>query len=300
MAKAVNWIEAARLRTLPLAISGLALGNLLALSNGVHNPAITFFSILTAFFLQVLSNYANDYGDFVNGADNDERIGPKRAVQAGDISPNSMKRAIFILIFLSLLSGITLLWFSIAQVGLNNVLIVFAVGLLSIAAAVSYTATSKPYGYMGLGDLAVFIFFGLVAVNVCFFLQTGEIKAMVFMPAAAFGLLSTAVLNLNNIRDIETDKKAGKNTVAVALGLKKAVLYHHGLVIMAIALFALYAIFSYSVYYQYLFLAPTILLLWHLKKVNHCKTYSEFNPLLKELSLKSALLAISLGASLNI
>ncbi|MGB0431936.1 MAG: 1,4-dihydroxy-2-naphthoate octaprenyltransferase, partial [Bacteroidia bacterium] len=202
MSVAKNWIDAARPRTLPLALAGLALGNLLAFENNKFSILICVLSILTATFLQILSNFANDYGDFVNGADNDARIGPARAVQSGAISTKTMKTAIITTALLSLITGILLLWVSSKNVNLVWLLIMLASGLLAIAAAYKYTASKNPYGYKGYGDIAVFIFFGLLAVMGIYFLQTNSLNLTMLLPASAFGLLSTGVLNLNNMRDI--------------------------------------------------------------------------------------------------
>jgi len=295
MASVKDWISAARPRTLPLALAGLAIGNFVAAGNGSFQWSICSLSILTATLLQVLSNYANDYGDFVNGADNDDRIGPKRAVQSGVIGTRAMKIAIMLLAILSLISGIALLWFARHNVSLINLGIMLGLGLSAIAAAYKYTASKNPYGYKGLGDIAVFLFFGLLAVLGVYYLQTGTLALSAFLPALGFGALSTGVLNLNNMRDIENDEKAGKITIAVRLGLNRARVYHYILTGSGALFFALFALMNYSNWYQYLFLIPIALLISHCAKVHKRYTYEGFNPLLKELSLSSALLAISTG-----
>ena len=295
-----DWISAARPRTLPLAVSGLALGNFIAAFHGRHSWAITIGSILTATFLQILSNLANDYGDFVNGADNEERLGPERTVQSGKISISQMKAAIGLFIGLSLIAGIALLWFASEHVDILQLLMMLGLGLLAIGAAIKYTATKSPYGYKGFGDLAVFIFFGLLAVMGSYYLQTGVLDWSLLLPASGFGLLSTGVLNLNNLRDIENDEAVGKITIAVRLGLDQGKKYHFLLMALAAILFILFAFICYSVIYQYLFLIPLALLLGHSVKVQNRKTYAELNPLLKELALSSSLIAISFGIGLII
>lgn len=295
-----DWVSAARPRTLPLAVSGLALGNFIAAFYGQHSWVITIGSILTATFLQILSNLANDYGDFVNGADNEDRVGPERAVQSGRISIPVMRRAIGIFMALSLASGVVLLWAASNNVDLVQLLVMLAFGLLAIGAAIKYTATKSPYGYKGYGDLAVFIFFGLLAVMGSYYLQTGALPWTLLLPASGFGFLSTGVLNLNNLRDIENDKAVGKITIAVRLGLDRGKKYHFVLMAAAAVLFILFALICYSVIYQYLFLIPLALLLGHSVKVHKRKTYAEFNPLLKELALSSSLIAISFGIGLII
>lgn len=295
-----DWVSAARPRTLPLAVSGLALGNFIAAFHGAHSWAISIGSILTATFLQILSNLANDYGDYMNGADNADRLGPERAVQSGKISINTMKKAIALFVVLSLGSGIALLWLASDKINVLYLLVMLGLGVLAVGAAIKYTATDSPYGYKGLGDLAVFLFFGLLAVMGSFYLQTGMLTPELLLPASAFGFLSTGVLNLNNLRDIENDKAVGKITIAVRLGLQKGKKYHFLLIGAATLLFVLFAFICYSVFYQYLFLIPLTLLLGHSVKVHKRKTYAELNPLLKELALSSSLIAFSFGIGLII
>lgn len=295
MASAKHWISAARPRTLPLALSGLALGNFIAAGHDSFQWSICVFSILTATLLQVLSNYANDYGDYANGADNEDRIGPARAVQSGAISEGTMKKAIVLLSVLSLSSGILLLWSARHNVSISYLVLMLALGLLAIGAAYKYTASKNPYGYKGFGDIAVFLFFGLLAVMGVYYLQTGSMHFDAVLTAVAFGALSTGVLNLNNMRDIQNDKAVGKITIAVRLGLNNARRYHYLLVTIGASFFVLFAIMSYHYSYQYLFLIPTALLLTHCVKVHKRDSYEGFNPLLKELALSSALIAIASG-----
>lgn len=300
MAKIKLWIEAARPRTLPLALAGLAMGNLLAFKHNTFSWSVFIFSILTATFLQVLSNYANDYGDFKNGADNDDRIGPKRAVHSGDITEEQMFSAIVLFAILSLIFGVYLLYLASSVVNVMWLITMLVFGLASIAAAYKYTASKNPYGYKGFGDIAVFLFFGLLAVLGAYFLQTGKVDVIMLLPACAFGFLSTAVLNLNNMRDIENDANSGKITIAVRLGLKNAKNYHYALIALAAACFTIFCCIKYSMWYQFLFLTPLILLYLHFTKVKKRATYLEFNPLLKELALSSAFIAICLSIAYNI
>lgn len=294
------WIQAARPRTLPLALAGLALGNFIAAFYQTFSWAIALSTVATAFFLQVLSNFANDYGDFVNGADNDDRIGPARAVQSGAISAAQMKRAMVITSVLALLFGVLSLYYASQNVNILPLLLMLGLGFGAIWAAIKYTSSANPYGYKGYGDLAVFVFFGLLAVLGSFYLQSGEVKWLVALPAAGFGLFSTGVLNLNNMRDIVNDKAMGKITVAVRLGLAKAKFYHAILIIAGCFLFVIFAIESYTATWQFLFLIPIGFMILHLIKVNKRHNHAEFNPLLKELSLSSALLALTIGIGLII
>lgn len=207
-------------------------GAYLAKLHHCFNIVIFGLSCLTTVLLQVLSNIANDYGDAVNGADGNDRLGPQRAVSSGLISNDQMKMAIIIFVVLSLLSGVWLLWESFESFDIRFAFW-FIIGVLGILAAIKYTAGANPYGYRGFGDLSVFVFFGLVAVVGSFFLYHKSFHWHTLPLSMVFGLLSAAVLNVNNIRDIETDFKAGKNTLAVKLGKKSAIIYQISIIIIS-------------------------------------------------------------------
>lgn len=219
------WIEAARPRTLPLSLSGIILGGLLAKWKGDFNGIIFVLSCSTTILFQVLSNFANDYGDGVKGTDNKHRIGPQRAIQSGAISRKTMFTGIIITTILSLISAIALLWYSFIPGNWNDFFIFIGLGIASILAALFYTMGKKPYGYMGLGDLFVFIFFGWVAVLGSEYLYTHTLNWSTLLPASAVGLFSVAVLNLNNMRDIESDRMSGKYTFALRIGFQNAKYY---------------------------------------------------------------------------
>ncbi|MCO6564009.1 MAG: 1,4-dihydroxy-2-naphthoate octaprenyltransferase [Apibacter sp.] len=220
-----NWIEAARLRTLPLSLSGIILGGLLAKWKGDFDGIIFGLSCLTTILFQILSNFANDYGDGTKGTDNELRVGPSRAIQSGVITQHSMLRAIIITILLSLLSSVVLLWYTFIPNYKNQFFIFMGLGIACVLAAIFYTMGKKPYGYMGLGDVFVFIFFGLVSVLGSDFLYTKTFSWDNLLPASAIGLFSCAVLNLNNMRDIESDRVSNKKTLALRLGFQKAKYY---------------------------------------------------------------------------
>src|ERR671912_77318 len=226
------WLSAFRLRTLPLALSCIAMGGFLAASADAFRWDIFLLCILTTIFLQILSNLANDYGDSIHGADSLDRKGPSRAVQSGAISAHQMKVAVILFVILCLASGISLL---VVSFGWNwkAMLFFFGLGLLSILAAIAYTVGKKPYGYAGLGDLSVLIFFGLVGVMGSYYLFTNTISVFEIFPALSCGLFSIAVLNINNIRDIESDREAGKFSIPVRIGKDKAVIYHWILLLTA-------------------------------------------------------------------
>lgn len=225
-----NWISAARLRTLPLALASIGMGNLICLGHEAFRPWVCFLALLTTIFLQVLSNFANDLGDSDHGADHASRKGPSRAVQAGLISRMSMKKAVLLMTLFSLISGILLLWLAFEGNWIKSIPL-FAAGLLSIAAAWFYTNGKKPYGYLALGDVAVFLFFGMLAVLGMAWLQLQEFRPAFLLPACASGCWSVAVMNLNNMRDLESDAAAGKRSVPMLLGVKGARIYHTILVL---------------------------------------------------------------------
>jgi 1,4-dihydroxy-2-naphthoate octaprenyltransferase len=225
MSKIKAWLISFRLRTLPLALSCIFMGSFIALSYHSFRWNTLIWASTTTLFLQILSNLANDYGDAVSGADNDQRLGPKRMIQSGTITLNEMRKAILILALLALTSGLILLITTFQEASLTLVLFL-VMGIAAIGAAIRYTVGKNPYGYRGLGDLYVFIFFGLLGVTGTFYLHAGTWDWPVLLPASAIGLFSTGVLNLNNIRDIESDKKSNKRTMAVLLGKEKAAWYH--------------------------------------------------------------------------
>ncbi len=218
-----------RLRTLPLALSTIFMGSFLAADSESFRLPVLFWASLTTLFLQILSNLANDYGDAVSGADNEERQGPQRMIQQGIISLKQMKRAVFITSFLALISGLILIYISLRGDHLYA-FVFFLMGMGAIGAAIRYTVGQNPYGYRGLGDFYVFLFFGLMGVGGTYFLHTGHWSWPVMLPATAVGLFSTGVLNLNNIRDIESDKNSGKKTLPVMMGRTKAAWYHFTLI----------------------------------------------------------------------
>lgn len=222
------WVWAVRPRTLPLAAAAIILGYGLAAMHGYSRPDVFGLALLTALLLQVLSNLANDYGDAASGADTDERVGPARMVGSGLATPQQMFRAVILAVALALLSGVALV--CVAAWGRWAVFGGFvALGAASVAAAVAYTMGKRPYGYIGLGDVMAGLFFGPVPVIGCVVLCGSPVVPAMWLPALAAGLCSTAVLNVNNMRDIETDRLSGKMTVAARLGVENARLYHAAL-----------------------------------------------------------------------
>lgn len=251
------WVSAFRLRTLPLSFSLVIMGTSVAIGGRGTSLYLLLFTLTTTLFLQVLSNLSNDYGDSVRGVDGEGRVGPCRAIQSGEITPSQMKVAIVVFAVLSLISGIGLLGVAYGHVGLAPVVALLAVGLLCIVAAITYTVGKHPYGYAGLGDLSVFVFFGLVGVGGTYFLQKGCLDAKIVLPAISVGLLSCGVLNMNNMRDVDNDARMGKRTIPTIIGIRNAARYQCGLMVLATVGIASH-ITIYGIAPQYLSLIAAI------------------------------------------
>ena len=292
------WIEAFRLRTLPLALSNTIIGSCLAAADEKFRWPIFGLAALTTVMLQIMSNMANDYGDFVNGKDTAERIGPKRMVQSGEITPRIMLRGIILIGILCAVSGVSLIVIGTEGIPVTNMLLFGVLGLAAITAAIKYTVGKNPYGYRGLGDIFVFIFFGLVGVIGTYFLHTQTFRWDLLLPASAIGMLSTGVLNMNNMRDYEADKNAGKTTIVVSMGVKKAAYYHLFLVGGAVLLAILYTLLNYHAAWQWLFVLSFPILFLNLKKVYTYKNALELYPELPRLSMASLVFALTFGIGL--
>jgi 1,4-dihydroxy-2-naphthoate octaprenyltransferase len=287
------WIDAMRPRTLPLAIASIVMGSALAASRPPFSWAITLLAITTAVLLQILSNLANDYGDWQHGADSTQREGPQRAVQSGAISSRKMLLAVGISVSLSILCGIALLWVAFGPQARQFFFVFVLIGAAAILAAIGYTAGLRPYGYAGLGDLAVLIFFGWVAVMGTYFLQTKRLDWDILLPATSCGLLAVAVLNINNIRDRRSDQLAGKNTIPVRLGLQPARIYHWVLLITAVVLAVAYVLLNFRSPWQFLFILTIPLLIRNGVLVWRTSSPQQLNPLLKQLSITTLLFVLS-------
>ena len=295
-----KWIAAFRLKTLPLALSNTIMGSALAAGEDKFRWSIFGLAALTTILLQIMSNMANDYGDFVNCKDTAERIGPKRMVQSGEITPKTMLRGIIIIGIFTAISGLTLILVGTAGIDITNILIFGVLGIAAIVAAIKYTVGKNPYGYRGLGDIFVFIFFGLVGVIGTYFLHAQSFSWDLLLPASAMGFLSTGVLNMNNLRDYEADKNANKKTIVVAMGPQRAKFYHLFLVGGAILLAIIYTIINYSSPWQWLFVISLPVLFLNLKIVFSYKNSIELYPELGKLSMGTLLFAISFGVGLII
>jgi len=296
MSNTKAWLEAARLRTLPLSVSGILVGSFYALSknDGDFNWTILAFALLTTLGLQVLSNFANDYGDGVKGTDNEHRIGPARAIQSGSITIEAMKKGIIITSILTLIVAVALIYVSFGSDNFGYSVFFFFLGLAAIAAAIKYTVGNSAYGYKGLGDIFVFVFFGLVSVLGCYFLFAKHIDALIIMPAISVGLLSVAVLNLNNMRDQVSDAMSGKNTIVVKMGPQRAKIYHYTIIVTALALTLLFAILNNFKPLQYIFLIAYIPFILHLKTVAKNTVPRDLDPELKKVALGTFFLSVLL------
>jgi 1,4-dihydroxy-2-naphthoate polyprenyltransferase len=291
------WLHAVRLRTLPLALASILAGSFLAAWKEDFRWEILLLASLTTIFLQILSNLSNDYGDTIHGADSAERQGPVRAVQSGLISLPEMKRAMYIFGILSLVSGLLLLYIAVQDWKLFALFL--GLGIAAIWAAITYTSGSNPYGYAGLGDISVFVFFGLLGVLGTFFLHTLSFEPITILIGVSLGLFSTAVLNINNIRDIESDQKAGKRSIPVRIGRKAAVQYN-----WALLGFGYFCLIGFAVISEEI-LALLATLAWPIMMkvgygVQHAKSSTETDPYLKKMAMSTLLWVILFGIGLLI
>jgi len=292
-AKIKAWIGSFRLRTLPLSLSGVILGSFISELYGKFNLTICIYALLTTVFLQVLSNLSNDLGDSLKGTDNDSRQGPTRAMQTNLITKREMVGMIVVFILLSAFSGILLIYNSFDNLFNKDGIYMLVLGGLAIIAAIKYTLGKHAYGYIGLGDIFVFIFFGLASVFGTFYLYTGIFDPIILMPASSIGLLSIGVLNLNNIRDIENDKVCGKITIPVRIGERRAKNYHYFLIGMSGVLMILYVLFIGSEYFC-LLLLPYSSLIKHLAQVKKLSGRA-LDSQLKVLSLNTLAFSLFTG-----
>lgn len=288
-----HWLQAFRLRTLPLALSSIGMGGFLAAANGAFRWDIFLLCVLTTICLQITSNLANDYGDSIHGADSVHRTGPSRAVQAGLISPMKMRNAVILFVALCLISGLSLLFVAFG-LNWNAILFFFGLGVLSILAAIGYTIGRKPYGYLGLGDLSVLIFFGLIGVLGSYYLFTKSFSWYEILPAFSCGFFSIAVLNINNIRDIESDRKAGKFSIPVRVGRRKAILYHWFLLFAGISSSVIYTIINFKSAWQLIFFLSIPLFIRNAVAIKN-KSSSELDPYLKQMAMTTLLFVLLFG-----
>lgn len=294
-----KWIHAARLRTLPLSVSGIILGSLIALSEGKWNWWIFILAFLTTLFLQILSNYANDYGDGIKGTDT-HRVGERRIVASGEVTPQQMKNAVIIFSVLSALTALLLIYISFRENFIYAALFVFLT-FACVWAAIKYTVGKKAYGYAAMGDIFVFIFFGIISVWGSYTLYEHEnFNTMILLPAAAIGLLSSAVLNLNNMRDMESDKKSKKLTIPLIIGFQKSKIYQTVLIVLPFILVSVYLRLTEKNEWHHLLylllMIPAFLFLRTLFATNEQRLLDKE---LKKVALLTLAFSLILGFSLN-
>ncbi|MGV4413690.1 1,4-dihydroxy-2-naphthoate octaprenyltransferase [Chryseobacterium sp. T1] len=305
----IHWIQAARLRTLTLSLSGIIMGSFIAKwrlkeEGGFWDWKIFALAILVTLLYQILSNYANDYGDGVKGTDK-LRINEAeaRAVASGRITASQMKTAVIIMAILSFVATLALLYTAFIPEFMNEFYIFIGLGVLSILAAIGYTVGKKPYGYMGLGDIFVFIFFGLVSVCGSYFLFTKTFSWDILIPGTAIGMLSMAVLNLNNMRDMENDEASGKKTLALKLGFRNAMVYEIVLLQLPILLMLLFLMMNgfqergnYYAFMVMILLFPFTALR---RRIMQVKAHKDLDPFLKQVGILAFMTALLTAVGLN-
>ncbi|MFP1727506.1 1,4-dihydroxy-2-naphthoate polyprenyltransferase [Lonsdalea quercina] len=292
--KTQAWLDSLRPKTLPLAFASIVTGSAIAGWQSSFKPGVALLALLTAGLLQILSNLANDYGDAVKGSDTETRIGPLRGIQTGAISLTELRNALVVTVLLTIVSGLSLV--ALACEKPVDIVVFLGLGLMAILAAITYTVGNRPYGYIGLGDISVLIFFGWLSVAGSYVLQTGHFDSIVMLPATACGLLATAVLNINNLRDIDNDRLSGKNTLAVRLGAQKARRYHMLLLMAAPLCLGLFALIYLQSLAGWLFILSLPLLVKQGRYVLRETTAFSMRPML-EKTVKCALLTNILFAA---
>lgn len=298
MTKEQAWMKALRLRTLPLSLSGIILGSFISLKNGYWDSLIFCLAMITTILFQIVSNLANDLGDTLKGADNENRIGPMRAVQSGIISTKQMKYAVIFTSILSLFVALLLIYFGTKEMSSEVLWFYVVLAGLCVISAITYTVGKKAYGYSGFGDVFVFLFFGLVSVLGVYTLYAKHFEWINILPAFSIGFLSTAVLNLNNMRDIENDSQVGKRTLVVQIGSLKAKYYHAFLILGGI--FSLLSFYLINKHYMAIIgLLPSFLLIKHLIKVFKTKEPKEFDPELKKVALLTFTISVLTSIFIN-
>ena len=293
------WLKAVRLRTLPLALASIAMGSFLAAYDGAFSIRVLILSSLTTVFLQVLSNLANDYGDYLHGADSIHRTGPARAVSSGAISPAEMKTGIILSALAALVTGLFLI-VRLLENNAGDFFFFLAAGIAAIFAALGYTLGKRPYGYVGLGDFFVLLFFGIAGVAGTYFLHTGTLRGIHLLPALSTGLFAVAVLNIDNIRDVESDRMAGKKSIPVRFGNMAAVKYHWALLAAGWGLAVVYNLLVFRGIFQFLFLLATPLLIINGREVAAYSGTEKIDACLRKMALTTFVFVLTFGAGLLI
>ena len=285
------WLKAVRLRTLPLSVSGILIGNSLCFQDPEFSGILFVLMLFTAISFQIISNFANDYGDGVKGTDNDNRLGPKRVLQQGLLSREILKKGIVIISLISLLLAFVLIFLAFGSNSWYYILIFIGLSFASVWAAIFYTVGNKAYGYYGFGDLFVFLFFGGVSVLGAYFIQLKTFSFPAILLSLVVGFLSVGVLNLNNMRDIDNDAFVGKRTLVVIMGAAIAKKYHLLLLIVSVSILV-YVFSSVSIRFFWIPYLAIIPLIVHFISVLKNSEPKFFDPELKKLSLSIFLLSL--------
>ncbi|MDA9356825.1 1,4-dihydroxy-2-naphthoate octaprenyltransferase [Flavobacteriaceae bacterium] len=289
------WISSFRLRTLPLSISGILIGSAFAFANEYFNITIFIFALLTTISLQILSNLANDYGDGVKGTDSNNRIGPERAIQSGLISPKQMKNAIIINIIILIILIIILLNNSFELSEYFKLLSFFLLGFISIYAAIKYTVGNNAYGYYALGDIFVLFFFGFLSTMGSYYLYSKSLDLILVLPSLCVGLLSVAVINLNNMRDLVSDKVSNKITIAGKLGFDNSKKYHYLILVSSIIFSLIFVLFFYYKPISIILAITYIPIVIHLRKVYLISKPKHYNEELKKVAISTFIFSLFLS-----
>lgn len=301
MASLKSWVSALRPRTLFLAVACAICGNGMAYYTGKFSTTVCILTILTATFLQLMSNMANDLGDYQHGTDiTGHRAGPTRTVQSGAISPKEMKTGIAVAMLFSMIIGGLLIYQALLFIDIIYIVLFLVLGFFSIWAAIKYTAGHNPYGYRGLGDIFAFLFFGPVAVVGTYFLHVHTMTFQPWLPAVGIGLFTAAVLNVNNMRDMENDRVSGKITLAIKLGNAGSKFYHAVLTFGGILCFIVYNIIYLNEWHQYLYLIASVLFLKILWGIYRTKDNKRLDPYLKQTSIATFLLSVAFAICINL
>ena len=288
------WLRAARLRTLPLSVAGILAGTALAADYGFRDNWLFFLTLCTTLAYQITSNFANDYGDGVKGTDNEKRIGPQRVLQQGALTAAALWRGILVSAGISALLTLATLYRAFGLEQWGYLVLFCGLGALSIWAAIRYTVGSGAYGYRGLGDLFVFLFFGVLSVLGTLFLYTRQLTAEALLPALAVGALSTAVLNLNNLRDWESDRAAGKRTLVVLMGYRNGRRYQRALCVAAFLAMAWFVSLRPDPARSAWCLLPFVVVGWHVWGLSRKKNPADLDPELKKIALSTFFMALIL------
>ena len=294
-----TWLSAFRLRTLPLSFSCIIMGSGLAYATDQFNLTVFVLALVTTLFLQILSNLANDYGDFVKGTDNEERVGPDRTMQSGLITKNEMVKAMWVIALLCSVFGVWLIYEGTLGLDLLKAVLFAILGLTAMGTAVKYTMGKNPYGYAGLGDIFVFLFFGWMGVLGSYFLHAHTLNWELLLPASSIGFFTTAVLNINNMRDHLADAKSGKNTLVVRIGIEKAKDYHRALIFGGLLL-AFAFVFPSTNYFHYIFALTIPLFVGFVYSIRKRNDFENFDPFLKKQAITTFIFSILFTIGVNL